>query len=98
MTQLVSRQVVLDSLQDSIVSAVTQYDMRESKKKSYNRYALGQYFMAIDRVLEMLNEKPETLTRYAIIENFNGRLCDAILHRLAFAPMTDSEARYGNAA
>ena len=92
MTQLVSRQVVLDSLQDSMVSAVTQYDMRESKKKSYNRYALrpvlhGHRPRSGNAEREAGNA--HTLRDHRELQRSPVR-CD--LRRLAFAPMTDSEA------
>src|SRR4029077_19931256 len=61
----------------ALVHAVTEYDQRESSKRSYNRYALSQYLNAIERVdLDLACDRP---IRNALIEVFNGRLLDRCL-------------------
>ena len=37
-----------------LLSIVTEYDIRESKKKYWNHYALGHYCKAIDNVAEAM--------------------------------------------
>lgn len=83
-----------DQIRTKLVHAATEYDRKESRKKGYNRYALGQYFMAIDNAAELMAEEGESL-RSAIIRSFNGRLCDHLLRATNCQIMTDSECRHG---
>lgn len=43
--ELVSR------MRPKLVHALTQYDIKESTKRGYNRYAMAQYFAALDEAL-----------------------------------------------
>ncbi len=74
---------------------VTAYDIKESTKRSYNRYAIGMYLGAAQAVCAELQANPELETRKVIIAHFNGRLCDMILRGLGFNPQTKDELRYG---
>ena len=38
------------SLHAKLVMILTEYDRRQSTRKNYNKYALGQYFRAIENV------------------------------------------------
>lgn len=40
------------TLRQKLVSALTEYDRKQSKRKHYNPYALAQYFAALDEALE----------------------------------------------
>lgn len=44
--ELVSR------IRPKIVHALTQYDIKQSTRKGYNRYAMAQYFAALDEALQ----------------------------------------------
>lgn len=86
---------VCDALRARMAHIVTAYDIKESTKRSYNRYALPQYLGAVQAVCAELQANPELETRKVIVAHFNGRLCDAILRGLAFNPQTDAERRFG---
>lgn len=62
-----------------LVHAVTEYDRKQSTKKSYNRYALGMYLQAVQSVESWLGEDSRHTLRQAIVRYFNGRLMDACL-------------------
>lgn len=69
-----------------MVHIVTAYDMAESRKKFYNRYALGLYLAAVQRAADDLYLCAD--------DHFNGRrLCDALLTGLGFAPQTREERK-----
>jgi hypothetical protein len=78
-----------------MVHIVTAYDRKESKKGCYNRNALSMYLGAVQKTCSELAANPSRLTRDIIIENFNGRLCDAILRGLAFKAQSAAELRTG---
>lgn len=58
-------------------TALIEYDKKESRKKSYNRFAMGIYIQALHEVDEMLDNGIDL--RDAILECFNGRLLDYLL-------------------
>lgn len=60
-----------------LLNAVTEFDRKESKKKSYNRYALGMYCQAIQNCESDMADG--CTLRQAITNNFLGRLCDRCL-------------------
>ena len=62
---------------DKLVSAATQWDMKQSKKRGHNIWALGMYFQAIDDAAELVT-KGKTW-QAAINECFNDRLRDHLL-------------------
>ena len=57
---------------DKLLHALTQYDIKESKKKNYNYYALSQYIRALDSVVEEIKSGVDT--EVAIISHFNNPL------------------------
>ncbi len=86
---------VCDALHSRMAHIVTTYDIKESTKRGYNRYAIAMYLGAVQEVCAELEANPNLETRKVIISHFNGRLCDAILRGLAFNPQTKDELRYG---
>jgi len=58
-------------------TTLIEYDKKESRKKSYNRFAMGIYLQALHQVDEMLFNG--TGLRVALLECFNGRLLDKLL-------------------
>lgn len=72
-------------IRDKLVSAVTQYDMRQAKRKGHNIYALGHYFKAIDNV-ESDVDNGASLAR-ALYDNFSDRLLSAV-ERAVGLPLT----------
>jgi len=87
--------VVCDALHSQMAHIVTAYDIKESTKRSYNRYAIGMYLGAVQEVCAELKANPNLDTRKVIIAHFNGRLCDQILRGLGFNQQTKDELRYG---
>lgn len=74
-----------------LVNALTAYDIRQSKGKYYNRYALGQYLAALDRVSKYVAMGHDL--RLALLNCFNGRLLDKLL-RAAKLPVSTKEECY----
>lgn len=60
-----------------IISAVTEYDRAESRKRFYNRHALALYLGAAQDAEAALSAGVPV--RRAVLEAFNGRLADCIL-------------------
>lgn len=83
-TPSANQQLVLNQLRNSLAHIVTEYDRKEAAKRFYNPYALAQYLGAIQEVCDELAGKPEMLTRQAIVNHFDGRLCEVILKALGF--------------
>ena len=63
-----------------LVNIVTEYDIQQSKKKNYNRYALPQYLGAINDVMEGV-ESGESL-EVALKRGFCGSLLRHIAKKL----------------
>ncbi|HLZ39424.1 MAG TPA: hypothetical protein VKQ11_00585 [Candidatus Sulfotelmatobacter sp.] len=80
-----------DVIHFRLAHAVTAYDMAASRRRGYNRYALGQYLQAVESVDEALRRgKP---MREAIVAAFYGRLLDACLKAVGEAQSTREEQR-----
>lgn len=79
-----------ESQRNKLLHAVTQYDMKQSRKKYYNHYALAQYLMAVDRARDAMADDGLTL-RQALVTSFNGRLLDVCLKAVGEAPSTQQE-------
>jgi hypothetical protein len=77
----------------TILSAVTDWDRKQSTKPGYNMYALSHYCKALQRVA-LYAEKGYDL-RSAVITCFKDRLCDHILKALKLDKMTIEEAKWG---
>jgi hypothetical protein len=73
----------------ALSSAVTQFDIKQSKRKHYNRYALAQYLAAVENASNAIN--CGTTRREALIQYFNGRLLDVCLKALNMEPSTKQE-------
>lgn len=71
--------VSLDTLRTKLVSAVTDYDKKQSKKTSYNPHALSQYIESVDEVMKLLKKGKGISLENAIKEIFTDQLADACL-------------------
>jgi hypothetical protein len=76
-----------------LTHAVTEYDRKESSKKHYNRFALGQYFERIADIRADLDRGAEV--RAAIVAGFTGRLLDVCLKSVGESTSVDAEQRGG---
>jgi hypothetical protein len=65
------------TIKAKLILAATQYDVRKSKGKRYNVYALGHYYGRIDDV--MADIEAGAKPREALIRGFSGSLLDALL-------------------
>lgn len=74
---------------DKLIHAVTEYDRKESKKRSYNRHAIGIYFQRVDEVCADIERGADT--RKAIMAGFDGRLADACLRAVGLPITKQSE-------
>ena len=63
-----------------MVSVLTEYDRRQSKKKSYNRYALGHYMKAVGTVAEAIDGGAPI--HEALKQGFCGSLLRHVAKRL----------------
>jgi hypothetical protein len=72
-------------IRDKLVSALTQYDMKQAKKKYHNIYALGLYFKALDNVETAVDNG--TSIHRALYDNFSDRLLSALERKLGL-PLT----------
>lgn len=73
----------------SLVSAATRYDERQSKGKRYNPYALGQYFARIDDICADVANGADL--RDAICAGFTGSLLNAMLKAANLQKPSDDE-------
>ena len=80
-------------IKSKLQSAMTQFDAKESKKKSYNRNALGIYFARIDEIAADIESGASV--RAAIMAGFSGRGADACLRACGLPISTDHENRDG---
>jgi hypothetical protein len=79
------------TIHSALVHAVTEYDRKESTKKYYNHYALGQYLIRIEQVEEDIASG--TAVRAALLAGFNGRLLDHVLKAVGEPKFTTEEMR-----
>lgn len=77
------------SIKDKLISALTQYDQRQSTRKFYNPHALGIYFERVDDVMRDI-ERGAT-PRQALLAGFNDRLLDVCLKAIGEKPFTKEE-------
>lgn len=78
---------------DKLIHTLTAYDQKQSTKRGYNPYALGQYFQRIDEIIADIDAG--AAPRQAIIAGFSGRLADACLRAVGLPASTDQENRGG---
>lgn len=84
------------TIHSALVHAATQYDIRQSRGKRYNAYALAQYFMRIDEVEQ--DTKAGADPRQALCAAFSGSLLNAMLKAIgATAPSRDELTGAGKA-
>ena len=77
------------NIKNQLVSAATQYDQRQSRKASYNPYALGQYFARIDEVCA--DVEAGASPRAALCAGFHDRLLDVLLKAIGEKPHNREE-------
>jgi hypothetical protein len=65
------------SVRSALIHAATRYDVRQSKGKRYNQYALAQYLMRIEDVCDDINKGSPP--RDAIVAGFTGPLLAVML-------------------
>lgn len=65
------------TIKSALIHAATRYDVRQSKGKRYNHYALGQYFMRIDEVCADIERGADP--RKAITAAFTGPMLNTML-------------------
>lgn len=76
------------TVRNALVHALTQYDIRQSRGKHYNPYALAQYFKRIDDLCEDIAKGASP--RDAICAAFTGPLLACALRAInATAPSQD---------
>jgi hypothetical protein len=76
-----------------LVNALTEFDIKESKKRYYNPHALGLYFQSLQRCEGFANKGHEL--RLCLLNCFNGRLLDKLLKKLDLPLHTKEEAFVG---
>ena len=74
-----------------LVNAIGTFDRKQSTKKGYNRFALPIMLQAVNNVEEDIKNGDEL--RRAIVSNFSGRLCAAILKALNLGEYTKEDAK-----
>lgn len=73
----------------ALVHAVTQYDIRQSRGKRYNPYALAQYLRRVDDICsDIASGAP---VRAAIVAGMSGSLLQTCLKAVGEAPATNDE-------
>ncbi len=95
-SKVYSRNPVMDPRQDhKLLTALTEYDRKQSKKKGYNIYALPQYMTALQYVRDDMAGGMSL--REALVNNFHDRLLVALFKGVGEPRATDREVR-GNPA
>jgi hypothetical protein len=80
----------VETLRLKMIHAVTQYDIKESRKPGYNIYGLPIMLGAVSRTAELLADG--FTPRQAILANFNGRLATVVLKSVGEKALTKDEA------
>ena len=76
-------------LRFNLVSAVTEYDRRQSSKPSYNMYALPQYLERVSEIMDDIAAGADP--RAAITAGFTGTLLSSVLRRMKMSGANMSE-------
>jgi hypothetical protein len=76
-----------------LVNALTEYDIKQSKKKFYNVHALPLYFRALQKCVNFANKGHEL--RLCLLNCFNGQLLDKLLKKMDLPLHTKEEAFVG---
>lgn len=70
----------LMTIRDKLVSAVTQWDVKQSRKRFWNPHALG---IMLERVEDVMRDiESGTDPRRAVMAGFNDRLLDVCLRAI----------------
>ena len=69
--------VNIPDLKNTLISAVTQHDIRQSKRPGYNIYALPQYLDALSDVFTDIDNGGSL--EASLRKNFNDRLLSCVL-------------------
>ena len=79
----------LAKLRFNLVSAVTDYDRKQSTKSSYNMYALPQYLERVSEIMDDIAAGADS--RSAISAGFTGTLLSAVMRKLKINSPTREE-------
>jgi hypothetical protein len=71
-------------LYSDLASAVTQYDIRQSRKRYYNHHALGIYLGRVEEIVAQVEAGADLRT--AITAGFCDRLRDHVLRSVSIKP------------
>lgn len=77
------------TVRNALVHALTQYDVRQSRGKRYNPYALAQYLQRIDDICTDIEGGADP--RAAVTAAFSGALLACALKAIDAAPATRDE-------
>ena len=83
----------LVKLRFQLITAVTDYDRKDSTKRNYNIYALPQYFQRVDSILSDVEAGADP--RSAIVAGFIGTLRNFVLRKLKMSGSSTEEDRGG---
>jgi hypothetical protein len=81
--------MTIEEIRNKLATAVTTYDRKQSGKRFYNPYALGQYLARVAEVAADIERG--AAVRPAIIAGFTGPLCNAVLRSVGESKALDSE-------
>jgi len=81
----------LVKLRFQLITAVTDYDRKDSTKRNYNIYALPQYFQRVDLILSDVEAGADP--RSAIVAGFIGTLRNFVLRKLKMSGSSTEEDR-----
>lgn len=74
---------------EQLITAVTQYDFKQSKKRGYNVHALNIYFNRVDAIMKDIDAGADV--RDAIVAGFAGTLLTHVLRSLKLEKATKDE-------
>lgn len=80
-------------MKQKLVHAFTEYDRKQSTRRGYNPFALGQYFLRIDEICADIDRGAKP--REAILAGFTGRLADVALRAIGEPTTTMKEWQGG---
>ena len=82
-----------DTLRAKLSSVLIQYDVKESAKPGYNRYALALYCEALQSAWEYVEQGKDI--RAVLCGHFTGRLLSKLLKAADCSPMVKADV-YGS--
>jgi hypothetical protein len=72
------------TIKNRLALAATAYDRKQSTRRHYNPYALGQYLMRIEEVIDDIDRG--TPIDHALAAGFTGRLLSHLARAAGVAP------------